>query len=283
MTSKNKSRQELELQLRQIPHKFIKFYENVRPPYIGTYSKVVVIPPDNPFSTEGTGFDYNYDSDWDWVNEEEEEGGGVEDLEDGDDEDDEDDDPDEGTEDEFEGFLDREDSNGPRSGKKFLGPLIPTIKLRSNLDALDDEDRLYFQLVSVNYLIQDVPFPVDPTQGPKAPLKRSCPDGSTPSNNGAQSAEKNGLTASTRAKKPKTLITEPKDLLRLFNEIHESTFSLGTITEILQKHLSSYSKDTIRNTVKEYTTRPAAKAGASRKWLIKDLAHWESLKSLQAS
>ncbi|CUS21181.1 LAQU0S02e07800g1_1 [Lachancea quebecensis] len=281
MTSKNKTNKELEQHLQQVPHKFIKFYENVRPPYIGTYSKYVDMPRDNPFTIELTGFDYDYDSDWDWVDEEEEEGGGVDDLEDGDEEE-EDDEPEEGTDGEFEGFLDREDSQGPRDGKKFLGPLIPTIKLRSKLSELDEDDQLYFQMVAVEYLIQDQPFPVDPAHYPTASSKRSLAEASSPTK-GPKDSSVDAGSSDARSKKPKTLVTEPMDLLRLFDEIHESTFSLGTITEILQKNLPHYSKDTIRNTIKEHTTRPATKAGGSRKWILKNLDHWEALKRSHGS
>ncbi|CAR30391.1 Rlf2p [Lachancea thermotolerans CBS 6340] len=282
MTSKNKTNKELEQHLQQIPHKFIKFYENVRPPYIGTYSKFVDMPRDNPFTIELTGFDYDYDSDWDWVDEEEEEGGGVDDLEDGDEEEDDDDEPEEGTDGEFEGFLDREDSQGPRDGKKFLGPLIPTIKLRSQISELDEDDQLYFQMVAVEYLIKEQPFPVDPAHYPVASSKRSLVEASLPTKGSKDSPTDDG-TSDARSKKPKTLVTEPVDLLRLFNEVHESTFSLGTITEILQKNLPHYSKETIRNTIKEHTTRPATKAGGSRKWVLKNLDHWEALKRSHGS
>ncbi|SCU99993.1 LANO_0F04676g1_1 [Lachancea nothofagi CBS 11611] len=287
MTSKNKTNEELEERLRQIPVKYIKFYENVRPPYVGTYSQCIELPRNNPFATEGTGFDYEYDSDWDWVNEEEGEGGDVEDLEDGD-EDDEDDDAEDGTDDEFEGFLDREDSHGPRDGKKFLGPLIPLVRLRSDLEKMDDDDRQYFQMVSVELLIPEShdPYLIDSGRGSNTNggNKRKASELIATSTGGSGSVQStdNGQNPSQvsplHSKKSKSLISDSSSLLKIFAEVHESTFSLGTITEILQKQLSAHSKAAIRDTIKEHTTRPMAKAGKSRMWLVKDLNLWESLK-----
>ncbi|SCU83415.1 LAME_0C05094g1_1 [Lachancea meyersii CBS 8951] len=288
MTSKNKSNQELDQRLRQVPQRFIKFYENVRPPYIGTYSKCLELPRDNPFATEGTGFDYGYDSDWDWVNEEEEDGGDVEDLEDGEDED-EDEDLDDGTEDEFDGFLDREGSQGPQDGKKFLGPLIPIVKLRSKIGQLDAEDQQYFQMVSVQYLIPEEPFPIILNHTPRtaAVTKKRLLDfdakidestGTMDSQSLDDTTKTSNQTSQTSLKKPKTIISDPQTLLKILAEVHESTFSLGTITEILQKKLPNHTKVAIRDTIKEHTTRPSVKAGSSRKWLVKNPEFWDSLK-----
>lgn len=272
MTSKEKTDDELNSMLRQIPHKYIKFYENVRPPYMGTYSKHAVLPRDNPFTTEGTGFNYEYDSDWDWVNEEEEEGGGIEDLDDGEEEE-EDEEQDEASEGEFDEFLDKEESPNPRGSKKLLGPLIPTIKLRSELDNLDDEDRNYFKLTAVEYLIEEQPFPICPNFEPKA-KKRPITDGDV----SAENTDDLNAALNPQKKKPKTLMTDVSDLLRLFDEVHESTFSLGTISEIAQKHLPHYSKEIIKNTVKEFASRSTGKGNTARKWMIKDQSHWDALK-----
>ncbi|SCU89355.1 LAFA_0E17458g1_1 [Lachancea sp. 'fantastica'] len=289
MTSKSKSNQELDERLRQIPQRFIKFYENVRPPYVGTFSNFLKLPRDNPFAFENTGINYDYDSDWDWVNEEEEEGGDVEDLEDGDDED-EDEELDDGTEDEFDGFLDRESSQLPKDGKKFLGPLIPIVKMRSQKIHMDSEDQRYFQLVSVQHLIPEEPFPINVYNSPhtaagatkKRPLDANgqtggqSPMSQLPSIQ--HSPESSNQNSPVPAKKPKSIISEPQALLKIFSEVHESTYSLGTLTEIIQKQLLDHTKAAIRDTIKEHTTRPSVKAGSSRKWLVKDSSLWESLK-----
>ncbi|SCU91234.1 LADA_0F08834g1_1 [Lachancea dasiensis] len=289
MTSKDKTNQELEDRLREIPQKFIKFYENVRPPYIGTYSKDFKLPCHDPFSVQETGFDYDYDSDWDWINEEEEEGGEVDDLEDGDEEDEEEE-VEDGTEGEFEGFLDHEESQDPRDGKKFLGPLIPVVRMRTNLAGLDDEDRNYFRMISVTCLLHQGPFSIDPTHmSPKAgainkrtaaelDVKPEHPKSSSIDNLSSSAEQGSSQASPTRAKKARSIISDPDSLLKIFAEVHESTFSLGTVTEILQKQLSKHSKVAIRDTIKEYTTRPVAKAGSSRIWLVKDMEKWNGLK-----
>lgn len=265
MTAKKKSDEELSKLLNKVPQKFIKFYENVRPPYVGTFSKKLTLPRDNPFSTEGTGFDYGYDSDLDWVNEEEEEGG-VDDLEnDDEDEEEEQDDEDDG-ENEMDGFLDKDDDETGVSRKKFVGPLIPTIKLRKDLSTLDEESQKYFALVSVECLYQDAEFPVDPFK----PLnKRVATETSD------QPEQKSSST--TPNKKTKSLITEPQDIVKLLEQVHDSTFSLSTITEIVQKHLPQYKKDTIKNSIKEYAAKSTK---GDRKWQVKDMESWEELKKL---
>lgn len=277
MTSKDKTDEQLQELLELIPHKYIKFYENVRPPYVGTYSKSSILPKDDPFSTEGTGLNYGYDSDLDWANEEDEDGGGVEDLEDGDEEDEDEEEQDDGSEGEFDEFLDKEDpsdGNVSRGVKKFIGPLIPTIIIRGEESKLDEEDRTYFRLLSAEYLIEEQPFPVDPMYIPPSNKRVAEESSCDPGPTAVSLVPSSGPSI---RKKAKTLITDSKDLLKLFEEVHESTFSLGTISEITQKHLPQYSKETIKNTVKEYASRASGKS-ASRKWEVKDLAKWEQMK-----
>ncbi|QLQ82600.1 hypothetical protein HG537_0H03630 [Torulaspora globosa] len=277
MTSKDKTDKELQSLLKMIPQKYIKFYENVRPPYIGTYSKDVILPVDDPFCTDGTGYDYGYDSDLEWINEEEEDGeqGGVDNLESG--EEDEDEEDEEASEGEFEGFLDAEESSNksrPAGKRKFIGPLIPTVHLRTNMENLDEDDKKYFELVKVEFLIDHQPFPIDPYFQPSSSIKRLA---DTDQDQGSSS---NSPSVSPEKKRPKTLITETAHLLKLFDEIHDSTFSLGTVTEIAQKNLPQYSKQTIKNTVKEYAVKGTGKGDFGKKWVIRDMKLWEDLRSL---
>lgn len=288
MTTKEKTDEELQILLSLIPQKYIKFYENVRPPFIGTYSKDLSLPISSPFTTEGTGYNYEYDSDLEWVNEEEEdgEGGDIDNLESGE-EDEEEDDEEEGSEGEFDGFLDAEDPNSTNpSKKKIMGPLIPVVHLRNQLDTLEKDDQEYFHNTAAQQLVDTLPFPVDPCQ--KIIIRRQTDQATDNSpvkelssgdkrNIGDVSAST--IEQSSDGKKSKTLITEPKDLLRLFDEIQGSTFSLGTITEIAQKGLPQYSKLTIKYTIREYAARASPKVDSSRKWEIKNIPHWEKLKN----
>ncbi|CCF57304.1 hypothetical protein KAFR_0C03120 [Kazachstania africana CBS 2517] len=281
MTSKDKTDDELQSILSKIPHKYIKFYENVRPPFIGTYSKICVLPTENPFETEGTGFDYDYDSDLEWVNEEDEEGAGIDNLESGE-EDDEEDDEDDPSEGEFDGFLDTDENGNPANGKKkFIGPLIPTVLLRGS--AMDEDDKRYFHMVSVDVLLEKQELPID--------CSRTLISSQKDMNTGKRSVDKvagfstevthsEKSASSSPEKKQKALIVDPKDLLKLFDEVQDSTFSLGTVTEIAQKSLPYYNKQTIKNTVKEYATRSSGKGDTARKWEIKNMKYWEELRNI---
>ncbi|CAI4053696.1 hypothetical protein SKDZ_16G2820 [Saccharomyces kudriavzevii ZP591] len=270
MTLKEKTDDELQYLLAQVPHKYIKFYENVRPPFIGTYSMDFALPVNDPFSTEGTGFNYDYDSDVEWVNEEEE--GEVDNLESGEEEE-EDEDEDTPSEGEFDGFLDTEensDVDGLSSARrKFVGPLIPTICLKSDFENLSEENKRYFQQIKADVLIE-ANGSIDPFKEPRVlPSKRSHSDGQTPNSSQSQSPEK----------KQKAMITDFKDLLRLFDGVQDSTFSLGTVTEIAQKNLPQYNKQTIKNTIKEYAIRGSGKGDLPRKWEIKDAQNWENIRA----
>lgn len=273
MPLKEKTDDELQSLLAQVPHKYIKFYENVRPPFIGTYSKDFTLPPNDPFSTKGTGFNYDYDSDVEWVNEEEE--GEVDNLESGEEEEEEEDDEDVPSEGEFDGFLDSEENSDldglPCAKRKFVGPLIPTICLKSNFENLSEENKRYLQQLKAEVIIE-TDGPIDPFKEPKTsslPSKRSNSDLQAQTASQSQSPEK----------KQKAMITDPMDLLRLFDGVQDSTFSLGTVTEIAQKNLPQYNKQTIKNTIKEYAIRSSGKGDLPRKWVIKDAQNWENLRA----
>lgn len=289
MTAKEKKDTELQALLSLVPHKYIKFYENIRPPYIGTYSKDAIISVDDPFSTQETGFNYDYDSDLEWVNGEEEDGekGDIDNLESGEDEEDEEDE--EASEGEFDGFLDMEDTsnltpNGPQNMKrKFIGPLIPTVCLRDSVETMDEEEMIYFEAVSVKYLIEEQPFPIEPNivVAPKRADQSQNTNAHKRLINEIQQEPLSGsssASASPEKKRSKVLITDAKNLLKLFDEIQNSTFSLGTVTEIAQKNLPQYSKQIIKNTVKEYALRGTGKGDTTRKWEIKNMQHWEELR-----
>ena len=107
--------------LRAVPVKYLKYAEDVRPPYIGTYTKVpaghsIAKLCRNPFTRALPAINYDYDSEAEW--EEPEEG---EDLDsEGEEEGDEDD------EEDMEGFLDDGDAenNGPKR-RHIMGDIEP--------------------------------------------------------------------------------------------------------------------------------------------------------------
>ena len=107
--------------LRSIPYKILKFAEDVRPPYIGTYTKVPVRGAPalarNPLQRDLPGVDYDYDSEAEW----EEPGEDEEDLgSEGEDDDDAD------GEEDLDGFLDdAEDEIANARKLVLLGDLEP--------------------------------------------------------------------------------------------------------------------------------------------------------------
>ena len=105
--------------LRKIPVKFLKYAEDVRPPYIGTYTKIPVKISmaklsRRPFTRALPAMNYDYDSEAEW--EEPEEG---EDLDSEGEEEADDDDADD-----MEGFLDDEDAEGPKR-RHIMGDMQP--------------------------------------------------------------------------------------------------------------------------------------------------------------
>ena len=109
--------------LKSVTMKSLKFAEDVRPPYVGTYSKLtdgktITRVSRNPFGRDLPAADYDYDSEAEW-----EEPGEGEDLDsEGEEEIDEED------EDEMEGFLDDEEAGDARAVRRrpLLGDLEPT-------------------------------------------------------------------------------------------------------------------------------------------------------------
>ncbi|KFY46926.1 hypothetical protein V494_00277 [Pseudogymnoascus sp. VKM F-4513 (FW-928)] len=107
--------------LQQIPYKILKFAEDVRPPYIGTYTKQPVSGAArlarNPIKRDLPGVDYDYDSEAEW----EEPGEDEEDLgSEGEDDDDAD------GEEDLDGFLDDADDEIANARKLvMLGDLEP--------------------------------------------------------------------------------------------------------------------------------------------------------------
>ena len=106
--------------LKSVPTKYLKFFEDYRPPYIGTFTKVkhgraMSKLCRKPFSREIPGTDYDYDSEAEW-----EEPGEGEDLDsEGEEEVGEDEE-----ENDMEGFLDDEDDAVRK--RPLLGDLVPT-------------------------------------------------------------------------------------------------------------------------------------------------------------
>ena len=108
-------------QLKSVRLKHLKFYEDVRPPYNGTFTKhasshTAKRLARNPFLREMPDTNYDYDSEAEW----EDPGEGEELLSEGEEE------PDEEDEEEMEGFLDDEEATDAKGKRRpLLGDLEP--------------------------------------------------------------------------------------------------------------------------------------------------------------
>ncbi|CAK9440961.1 uncharacterized protein LODBEIA_P48300 [Lodderomyces beijingensis] len=100
------------------PIKYISFYENSKPPYVGTWhsekhqaqmGEII----SNPLDVQTTGFDYDYDSDLDW-NEDEREGDEI------DDEEEDEEDPASADEDDDETFIEHDAETSTRNLKQLV-------------------------------------------------------------------------------------------------------------------------------------------------------------------
>ncbi|MCJ1324415.1 hypothetical protein MMC10_001077 [Thelotrema lepadinum] len=106
--------------LRSLPIKYLKYREDVRPPWKGTYSKRPTNSQNfkklcrNPFTKALPKVDYDYDSEAEWEEPEEGEELGSEDEEDGDEE-----------EGDMEGFVDDTEEGSPPKKRQLLGDMEP--------------------------------------------------------------------------------------------------------------------------------------------------------------
>ncbi|KAL6945452.1 hypothetical protein ACO0QE_002905 [Hanseniaspora vineae] len=299
-----KPEQELLDMLKRIPHKYIKFYENVRPPYTGTFSDKTIIPKNDPFSTSETKYDYSYDSDLDWA---EGSDGEAEDLDELDDDDEEDNE--EGLDDgEFDGFLDKDSNENATEGgdqnansnqvfkkKVFLTALIPSVQLHNDVTTnFDEDERAYLKAVSVKLFF---PTPIDthsvignpPTQasicGEKENSKRKlnaddAQDNASNASNAVNTSQKE--KSKSPSKEPKTkklkpqppIISELKDLVNILREVEGSSFTIGTLAEVAKvKTETKYSKKMIKDTIQHY----AKKDSGTQKWKLINPSEFASL------
>lgn len=245
------------------PIKYISFYENSKPPYIGTYCSLAhqkcresIIQ--NPFDNEITGLDYGYDSDLEW-NKEDEEG---EDIEN--DEDDDDDDSIMGDEDDEE-FVE----DDPQSNKKKFITLTVINKWNNEENSQDFQSFATVKLV-------DIPGQIDPfhnywaTQNEPQVQTISVTQDATKSIDNVlinKATPTMGISSS-----PNILIAQKKtikDSVVLANLIkfieNNNDFTIGTLVELSKKEFKDFTKALIKNTIQEI----AVYDKRSSKWEIK--------------
>jgi chromatin assembly factor 1 subunit A len=143
-------------QLSDIPYKVLSFREDVRPPYIGTYTRIVspksaLKLSRRPFTRQlpSTNYDYDSEAEWEPPNEDDE------DLESGDDESD----VGEEVEEDMDGFLDDEDDLVRR--KQVVGEMTP---ISSGLCWVntDNETKGPLEEYRIQTLWDEHTFPIDP-------------------------------------------------------------------------------------------------------------------------
>ncbi|KAL3459813.1 chromatin assembly factor 1 subunit A-domain-containing protein [Aspergillus heterothallicus] len=145
----------LQNSLRQVRMKSLKFGEDVRPPYMGTYTKQ--LPQSaaarlmrNPFRRELPEVNYEYDSEAEWEDAEEGEELDSEEEEEGS----------EDGDDDMDGFLDDDDDqllNGKR--RLLVGDLEPA---STGLKWQDQEPDPELQAYKMETIVPSVTFPIDP-------------------------------------------------------------------------------------------------------------------------
>lgn len=219
-----------------MPMIFIKFYENFNY-YSGTYTKVVNKEIfKNPCLVETPIF-IDFDDEGD--ENEEGEGEDIEDL------DDDEEDAEEDEDEDIDDFLERDLS--PTSNTKITGPLIPKISWKSS-----NEDSYVIQILTEN-----IKFPIDPKRNYWE--SELSPNKTTVTTNDNSTPVKN--------KKPKTLITDKKDLGIFAQTVNDQDYTIPTMVEILKKQLPSYTKGTIENTLKNFAKRVGPKP-TEKKWEV---------------
>lgn len=212
------------------PIKYISFYENSKPPFIGTWCSSkhqLTLPTTDPTNISLTGFDYDYDSDLEW-NKEDEEG---EDL----------DDDDEEEEDLIVGDDDIDDfvENNAETTTKRFHSLVVVNKWN---DGTNDD---VFGTMTTTSIISEIAFPMDPfhdywavDEDPKPPSE-TTPGPQTP----------NILTPQKKTIKDPVIIA---GLIQFIQTNQE--FTIGTLVELSKKEFKDYTKALLKNTIQDIAT-----------------------------
>ncbi|KAJ5735761.1 uncharacterized protein N7483_000886 [Penicillium malachiteum] len=258
-------------ELRQIPMKSLKFGEDVRPAYQGTFSKQIPIlsankVSRNPYHRGLPDVNYDYDSEVEW--EEPEEG---EEL----DSEEEEEASDDG-EDDMDGFLDDEDDALAGKRRMIVGDLEPVC---SGLHWAADGPHEEFKVYQIETISESVRFPIDPFstaywEKPRAvetAQKARVTQKPTPidlfrvQNTVVPSGS--GVTIppppppAFKAKKP----FPPEQLAEFKTAVEGSDLSKIGLVEILKKRFPKVSKETLKATLDQVAVRVGQKE-VDKKW-----------------
>ncbi|KAL2837997.1 chromatin assembly factor 1 subunit A-domain-containing protein [Aspergillus pseudodeflectus] len=251
----------LQNSLRQVRMKSLKFGEDVRPPYMGTYTKQ--LPQSaaarlmrNPFRRELPEVNYDYDSEAEWEDAEEGEELDSEEEEEGSEEGDDD----------MDGFLDDEDDqllNGKR--RMLVGDLEP---VSTGLKWQEQEPDPELQAYKIETILPSVGFPIDPFSS--AYWQKAEP--AQPNRStlrfimGHPGSHTLGPQENPSGKTRRAL---PVELLAEFKSVVEgSNLTKTGLVEVLKKRFPKISKDTLKGTLDSVATRVGQKE-VDKKWVCK--------------
>ncbi|KAL3486275.1 chromatin assembly factor 1 subunit A-domain-containing protein [Aspergillus germanicus] len=251
----------LQNSLRRVRMKSLKFGEDVRPPYMGTYTKQ--LPQSaaarlmrNPFRRELPEVNYDYDSEAEWEDAEEGEELDSEEEEEGSEEGDDD----------MDGFLDDEDDqllNGKR--RMLVGDLEP---VSTGLKWQDQEPDPELQAYKIETMLPSVRFPIDPFSS----AYWQKPEPAQPNRStlrfimGHPGSHTLGPQENPAGKTRRAL---PVELLAEFKTVVEgSNLTKTGLVEVLKKRFPKISKDTLKGTLDSVATRVGQKE-VDKKWVCK--------------
>ncbi|KAI4237538.1 MAG: hypothetical protein LQ349_001756 [Xanthoria aureola] len=300
LTASQRSRvahQPLDL-LKTVPTKFLKFVEDVRPPYIGTYTRVRdrAIARQicrNPFTRGLPATDYDYDSEAEW-----EEPGEGEDLDSEGEEEIESEDGDD-----MEGFLDDEDSAD--SAKALQKRRLVTGNLEPISTGLCWEDDGNYQALRdlaqyhLEVMLEDPKAPIDPystaywqtatsttlststsclpqpvMEPPRIPLTAiNHANVPMPYHTSALDVFKpptsTPVTNPNKMSKPSKRMVAPEVMEDFKRAVNGSDLTKAGLIEILKKQFPKQSKDAIKDTLGTIAERVGPKE-KDKRWVVKD-------------
>lgn len=213
-----------ELFERVPPLKYLHFYENARPPYVGTwFAPKHRLMLSSPYDTALTGMDYEYDLELEWNNDEEGEDLDEEDMEEEDDA---------GEDDDIDDFV---EGDGNQEKRK-VSTLVVTNKLN---DGTNDD---FFGNFKVAVMVKGITFPI---QTPKVQVSAAKESTSV------EAASDPTPVVNVLVPQKKT-IKDP-DVLRGLAEFikKNNDFSIGTLVELSKKEFADFTKGMLKNTIQD--------------------------------
>ncbi|KAL8685110.1 MAG: hypothetical protein Q9218_007972 [Villophora microphyllina] len=278
--------------LKSVSTRILKFAEDIRPPYVGTYTRLQNPVAArkicrNPFVRCLPTTDYDYDSEAEW-----EEPGEGEDLDSEGEEDVESEDGDD-----MDGFLDDEDTaEGPKrrlltstleptstgicwedsAGHQAL-PAMSQYRLETILDSIAESPKVPIDPYSIGYWedtnLTSAPAPRAIAQttmaAPRIPLNTLDRTNYLlpPLLDGIKMQQLTGDRLSNSSKGPKKMVS-PEVLEEFKRAVEGSDMTKVGLIELLKKQFPKQSKDAIKDTLAVVAERVGSK-GQDKKWVIK--------------